>query len=434
MCSTSLASAFFAAMVAVALPARGAEQKQSFVVLIDCSGSILPEQRTLAMHFVDQCLSALPEADVAIALFGSRVVTALDFGVGRPAAGLKINCDPYRTRTVLYDAIFDASQRLASRPSAQRGILVLTDGRDAGSDLILEDSVRVCLEKQIPVFMIGIGNRLTDKPMRRISKLTGGFYAPLPKEAAIAPVLRQLARTTIPSVTPQQQPEQPAVSRAELHQAAASDPVKTVGTIEDRGGKAKIILFGLGGVLLAAAGAFLFLKHREPSRVCPSCGQPIEGYFTECPNCRPVIPVEAGEPPPAAESVDEDEPSPLAENEYPAHSDRPALDESTVVMLETPVLIVKKGKNLGAVYPVPWCGTLNIGRSRTNNIVVEDRTASGEHCRLKHDGEKFILYDLKSTNGSFVNDHKVSQSYVKDGDTVQVGETHFLFKVQRLSS
>ncbi len=151
-----------------------------------------------------------------------------------------------------------------------------------------------------------------------------------------------------------------------------------------------------------------------------------------CPD--PPLPPPPPPPLPQAQSENPDEPPPLPDAEFPAVPSPEDSADSTVVLLETPVLVIKKGKNLGAVYPIPWCGALNVGRSRSNNIVVEDRTASSQHCRLKHDGEKFFLYDLKSTNGTYLNERRVSQAYLRDGDTVQVGETHLLFKVQRLSS
>ncbi|MBI2837435.1 MAG: FHA domain-containing protein [Acidobacteria bacterium] len=431
-----------AALVACLLtagPAATANPTESFIFLLDCSGSIRPPDRDRALRLADRFAGDHPGAEIAVDIFGDRVATLLDFGSDRSISELRFDAARFRRRTVLYDAIFDASQRLADRQTARRAILLFTDGKDEGSDLVLEDAVRTCLEKQIPVITVAIGYKISDKPMRRISKLTGGFYAVLQSDKSTAPLLAEIDRR-LPAPSPAPQPAaQPTPERSPGSGAPAVEKRPQAALPEDvQRERAPIFTYVVAGIIgLVAAGAMIVLlvvmrRRREPTRICSTCGQPIESYFSDCPNCRPVAPPETV-PVEVAAASGEEEPPPLPDAEYPAHNES-KMDESTVVMLETPVLVVKRGKNLGAVYPVPWCGMVNIGRSRSNNIVVDDRTASSEHCRLKHDGERFLLYDLKSTNGSFLNDRKVTQAYVKDGDTLQVGETQLMFKVQRLSS
>lgn len=418
-------------------PVATADPTESFIFLLDCSGSIRPPDRARALRLADSFAEDHPGAEIAVDIFGDRVATLLDFGSDRSMSELRYDPVPFRRRTVLYDAIFDASQRLAGRQAARRAIVLFSDGKDEGSDLVLEDAVRTCLEKGIPVITVAIGSRISDKPMRRISKLTGGFYAVLQSDKSVAPLLAEIDRRLPSPSPPPPPPPQPTSEKVPVSGAPVVEKRPPTSRPEDvQGEGTPIVTYVIAGIigLLAAGAIVVFLvvmrRRREPTRICSTCGQPIESYFSDCPNCRPDVPPEAV---PVEAAAGEEEPPPLPEAEYPAHTES-KMDESTVVMLETPVLVVKRGKNLGAVYPVPWCGMVNIGRSRSNNIVVDDRTASSEHCRLKHDGERFLLYDLKSTNGSFLNDRKVTQAYVKDGDTLQIGETQLMFKVQRLSS
>ncbi|HVD78839.1 MAG TPA: FHA domain-containing protein, partial [Vicinamibacteria bacterium] len=70
-----------------------------------------------------------------------------------------------------------------------------------------------------------------------------------------------------------------------------------------------------------------------------------------------------------------------------------------------------------------------------NDIVLnEDVAVSSEHCRIRPEDGKFVLHDLKSTNGTFVNDRKVTRQALTEGDTIQVGETYLQFRLEHRRS
>lgn len=411
--------------------AANATTTESYLILLDASGSITAEQRDRALKFSQLFVTSHPGCEFAMDLFGERIEGVVDYGTPDSLVEIHLDTEAIRSRTVLYDAIFEGSARLAGRQTGRKAILLFSDGKDTSSDLLLEDCVRHCLDAGIPVFTFGIGSRITDKPLRRISKLTGGQYSVLPNADELETVLAAVDENMpVPKViVPVAATELPEPARPESRAPGDGRPAQPRSDSGD-----STIYLAVGVALLAGCAilALVLMRRRKEARPqCPKCGLVLESFFSECPNCR------ISEPPPlpqaAAEPV-EDEPPPLSDDFFPRRAAAERADESTVVMLETPVLVVKRGKSLGAVYPVPWCGSLNIGRSRSNSVIVDDRTASAEHCLLKHDGERFIVYDLKSTNGTFLNEHKVVQAFVKDGDLLQVGETQLLFKVQRLSA
>ena len=84
----------------------------------------------------------------------------------------------------------------------------------------------------------------------------------------------------------------------------------------------------------------------------------------------------------------------------------------------------------------------SIGRHRSNHVVLPDESCSALHARIRvepgpEDGEAvFVLYDVGSTNGTFVGDRKTyrdaaSRRYrhpLADGDFVLIGETTLVFK------
>jgi FHA domain len=75
--------------------------------------------------------------------------------------------------------------------------------------------------------------------------------------------------------------------------------------------------------------------------------------------------------------------------------------------------------------------SLTIGRRSDNDVVIENLAVSGHHAKIDCVGDGFVLIDLQSKNGSFVNDQLVSSHWLKDGDVINIGKHHLLFSVQQ---
>ena len=71
--------------------------------------------------------------------------------------------------------------------------------------------------------------------------------------------------------------------------------------------------------------------------------------------------------------------------------------------------------------------SITIGRNEDNVITVDNLAVSGYHARIDAAGKDFILTDLQSTNGTFVNDKKVISHKLIHGDNVIVGKHLILF-------
>jgi len=67
-------------------------------------------------------------------------------------------------------------------------------------------------------------------------------------------------------------------------------------------------------------------------------------------------------------------------------------------------------------------GPITVGRNADNDLRIENLAVSGHHARLEPEGNGYRIVDLKSTNGTFVNDQKVTAQALKDGDRVTVGK------------
>jgi pSer/pThr/pTyr-binding forkhead associated (FHA) protein len=73
-------------------------------------------------------------------------------------------------------------------------------------------------------------------------------------------------------------------------------------------------------------------------------------------------------------------------------------------------------------------GTLKtMGRAPRADFVVDAALVSRVHCRFTlNDTDELELEDLGSTNGTFVNGHKVTKMVLSDGDKLTVGRVEFV--------
>jgi pSer/pThr/pTyr-binding forkhead associated (FHA) protein len=74
---------------------------------------------------------------------------------------------------------------------------------------------------------------------------------------------------------------------------------------------------------------------------------------------------------------------------------------------------------------------MTIGRNQENNIVIDNLAVSGFHARIDKTGDTYILTDLQSTNGTFVNDKKIVSHRLQHKDKITVGKHILLFAMSK---
>ncbi len=70
---------------------------------------------------------------------------------------------------------------------------------------------------------------------------------------------------------------------------------------------------------------------------------------------------------------------------------------------------------------------INIGRRLDNQIVVDDPRVSRYHAQVRYVRDKFIVFDLNSTGGTFVNGDRVNQSVLYPGDVISLAGLPIIF-------
>jgi predicted component of type VI protein secretion system len=72
---------------------------------------------------------------------------------------------------------------------------------------------------------------------------------------------------------------------------------------------------------------------------------------------------------------------------------------------------------------------VTIGRLPDNMLVIDNAAVSGRHARVYREGERYIVEDLKSTNGTFVDSKPITRHTLRDGDAMIVGKHTVVFSM-----
>ncbi len=93
-----------------------------------------------------------------------------------------------------------------------------------------------------------------------------------------------------------------------------------------------------------------------------------------------------------------------------------------------PRLVGMQGVYMGTVFPV--LGAVVLGRDAANSVPLDrDTTASRRHAEIAVESGSYVLRDLGSSNGTFLNGARVNESPLQPGDEIGVGGTRFRFEV-----
>jgi Mg-chelatase subunit ChlD len=422
-----------ALLAALSAPAVQAAPPASVVLTLDTSGSVGAVQLTGARDLALSILAALPEgSEVAVLAFDdqSRVVvpwTSQPEDVRAKLSEVKVG----GRYTALHDALYDASRYVRDASGARKAIVLITDGVDENSALNLEDGLRVATDGQIPVFAVGMGARPQERVLRRIAKLTSGDYVPFDRAqgAALAATIAGLAAAS-PAAPPLEGAATSRPSGTVNPRSTSSEPARVTPPPTPRYIWLAVILTAL----VALTVIILAWRQRQTAGACKSCGRPLPGGSSSCAFC--------GEFPTKMPNRDAGSKTGRAPAVEAASSEAPELSatvlaridsteeylERTITLQERPVLAITRGPGVGQVFPLSETSATSIGRSRANDIQVEDVSISGQHCRVRPEDGRFVVHDLRSTNGTLVNEKKVSRHVLEEGDVIGIGETSLQFR------
>jgi hypothetical protein len=245
----------------------------------------------------------------------------------------------------------------------------------------------------IPVFAVGLSDA-AEAELRELAGETGGRYVALRQASGfeIAAQVEDAQATSTVSPTPR-----------------AARPPGVPASVPNRVGLLIAIL--AAGLALAAASLLMWLVRRR-SATAASAATPARRA--------PRQPAGAG----ASDALDQA----AAGTVLMPHPEAPPV-EKTVLLSQQAWLKMREGPAPGTVFTLSDRATASLGRSPGNEILLDDHSVSGQHCRIRPEGGSFVLHDLGSTNGTFVNEERVEQKALRSGDEVRIGTIRLAFGI-----
>ena len=92
-----------------------------------------------------------------------------------------------------------------------------------------------------------------------------------------------------------------------------------------------------------------------------------------------------------------------------------------------PTLILKFKDKVIKEFALDKGTNITIGRHDKNDVVIDNLAVSGYHAKVDSVGEGFLVTDLQSKNGTFVNEKKVNSHYLNNNDVVLIGKHSLAF-------
>jgi pSer/pThr/pTyr-binding forkhead associated (FHA) protein len=146
---------------------------------------------------------------------------------------------------------------------------------------------------------------------------------------------------------------------------------------------------------------------------CPSCGDRVPTDSTACPSCQSTV-------------VDTDRTQVLSRvGHEPVFGQTPD-PGSTATRVSAATLMVRSGPQAGDRFTLQHDVT-RLGRHPESDISLDDISVSRRHAEIRHDGDEYVLRDVGSLNGTYVNQRRVDSVVLQQGDEILVGRFRLLF-------
>ena len=149
---------------------------------------------------------------------------------------------------------------------------------------------------------------------------------------------------------------------------------------------------------------------------CPHCGHDNEAGASFCSSCGRSLPATAEETTVTFVPVEANDP--VAE------------DELAVTLGELPattaMVVVKRGPNAGSKFILDTDVT-EAGRRPESDIFLDDITVSRRHAEILRHGDSFVVKDVGSLNGTYLNRERIEEAQLNNGDELQIGKFRLVF-------
>ncbi len=409
------------------------DQRLNMMFLVDVSGSMKGAPLNDTKNALASFLRMHPQEQFALTSFADKDTPRSALGDPRDKTeGALANLRVEGKTTKLYQALYNALQKTPKDdPQARHILVVVSDGKDEGSDVRLEQVIQESKAKQAPIYTVfrgGVEGPFADV-LTGLANSTGGSFSSTHSRTEMANALDQIYRAEANSLAVRFSYPMDRTGRATESAAIklrqpdgtlleAKIPEKIPALLlpgqvkpSDNGSKpptprpfAPWYLWLLLAVLLVGGGGFWLWRR---TRKTPEVPVPLPSVNTESPP-PPEIPPPS--PPRRRATV-------LISQYFPV----PASGHPTVILRGV------GGPVDGRQHAVEK-DIFSIGAGAGNDLpIAEDEYVSGEHAYLRYETGSLFVFDKASRNGTFVNDGQVPETgtALRPGDRIKFGMSTF---------
>ena len=168
-------------------PVSTVEEPLSIILGVDVSGSMRGRPFEETQKAISIFLDQLEKEDfVALMSFGTEVRFVTDFTKERYVVRSQVEAlRPVEQWTHLYDATYESIRKGRDAPTTRAAVVLLTDGKDEGSEHVAQDAVNIATGASVPVFTIGFGVNIDIPFLQEIAQMSGGDFTSTPEPERI---------------------------------------------------------------------------------------------------------------------------------------------------------------------------------------------------------------------------------------------------------
>lgn len=147
---------------------------------------------------------------------------------------------------------------------------------------------------------------------------------------------------------------------------------------------------------------------------CHQCGADVPALKTNCPSCGAL--------------TDQTGTVSLPAQSEESHADLTGEDRAAVEALPqgSALLIVQRGPQAGSRFLLDQA-SIRVGRHPESEIFLDDVTVSRRHATFTREQNSYLVTDVGSLNGTYVNRDRVDSYLLTNGDEVQIGKFRLIY-------
>ncbi len=403
----------------ISIAEQTAEDRSYMVIAIDSSRSIskkfMSEIKLAALKIAKQ---RGPKDKIAVSHFDDRVVSLKDFGDNeRPIIRSIESIKRHGKKTLLYNAINEAAGSFDKNMQNKR-IVVLTDGKDEGSSIAIEDVVQSAKSAGVSIYFICDKITKQSKALEKIAMPTHGKIAYYANSVQMEELFKEFREAKKRAFM--------AAYKTDLVPDGKTHTIEVVLKQEEIRDKDSFVMnlsaqprewslytldrFIMAGIMFLLCVALLcviiIFLYREKKLLKDKYG--IEKALLE----------ESLKHAASAGTL----------GQTPFRDQGAAVRGAPEQPLSRAWLFRKEAQGRGKRFLIN-IPEITIGSSKDNSVVINDNSVSDFHAKIKYFDGAFHLYDLISGTGTYLNGNKLLRpKQLHDWDEIRLGEAVLIFR------